>query len=110
MSRAVVLAAVRTPVGRYGGALSGVRPDDLAATVIAQVEAHYRVKLPLNLFYTAPTVEEHARYVEALLAPPPQPPSPDELDRLLTMIEALSDEEAAGYLRSLDAAPQGDEL
>ncbi len=36
MSRAVVLAAVRTPIGRYGGALSGVRPDDLAATVIAE--------------------------------------------------------------------------
>jgi 3-oxoadipyl-CoA thiolase len=32
--RAVVLSAVRTPVGRYGGALSGVRPDDLAAHVI----------------------------------------------------------------------------
>jgi 3-oxoadipyl-CoA thiolase len=36
VSRAVVLAAVRTPIGRYGGALSGVRPDDLAATVIAE--------------------------------------------------------------------------
>jgi 3-oxoadipyl-CoA thiolase len=35
VSRAVVISAVRTPVGRYGGALSGVRPDDLAATVIA---------------------------------------------------------------------------
>jgi len=35
VSRAVVLAAVRTPVGRYGGALSGVRPDDLAAIAIA---------------------------------------------------------------------------
>ena len=35
MSRAVVLAAVRTPVGRYGGALSGVRPDDLTAIAIA---------------------------------------------------------------------------
>src|ERR671929_2015630 len=35
MSRAVVLSAVRTPIGRYGGALSGVRPDDLAATAIA---------------------------------------------------------------------------
>jgi 3-oxoadipyl-CoA thiolase len=34
VSRAVVLSAVRTPVGRYGGALAGVRPDDLAATVI----------------------------------------------------------------------------
>jgi 3-oxoadipyl-CoA thiolase len=35
MSRAVVLSAVRTPVGRYGGALSHIRPDDLAAIVIA---------------------------------------------------------------------------
>jgi 3-oxoadipyl-CoA thiolase len=34
--RAVVLSAVRTPVGRYGGALAGERPDDLAATVIAE--------------------------------------------------------------------------
>ena len=34
MSRAVVLAAVRTPVGRYGGGLAGIRPDDLAAVAI----------------------------------------------------------------------------
>jgi 3-oxoadipyl-CoA thiolase len=35
VARAVVLSAVRTPVGRYGGALAAVRPDDLAATAIA---------------------------------------------------------------------------
>jgi acetyl-CoA C-acetyltransferase len=35
VARAVVLSAVRTPVGRYGGALAGMRPDDLAAHVIA---------------------------------------------------------------------------
>jgi len=35
VSCAVVLSAVRTPVGRYGGALSGVRPDDLAALAVA---------------------------------------------------------------------------
>jgi acetyl-CoA acetyltransferase family protein len=29
-----VLDAVRTPIGRHGGALSGVRPDDLAAHVV----------------------------------------------------------------------------
>jgi 3-oxoadipyl-CoA thiolase len=34
MPRAVVLSGVRTPVGRYGGALSHVRPDDLAAIAI----------------------------------------------------------------------------
>src|SRR5436305_3623924 len=32
--KAVVLAGVRTPIGRYGGALAGVRPDDLAALAI----------------------------------------------------------------------------
>ena len=35
MPRAVILSAVRTPVGRYGGELADARPDDLAATVIA---------------------------------------------------------------------------
>jgi 3-oxoadipyl-CoA thiolase len=35
MTEAVILSAVRTPVGRYGGGLSGVRPDDLAAVAVA---------------------------------------------------------------------------
>ena len=35
MAEAVILAGVRTPVGRYGGALSEHRPDDLAALAIA---------------------------------------------------------------------------
>jgi 3-oxoadipyl-CoA thiolase len=39
VSRAVVLSAVRTPVGRYGGALADERPDDLAALVIAEAVA-----------------------------------------------------------------------
>src|SRR5918992_545411 len=34
MAKAIVLSAVRTPVGRYGGGLAGVRPDDLAAVAI----------------------------------------------------------------------------
>ena len=32
-----VLDAVRTPIGRHGGALAGVRPDDLAAGVISEL-------------------------------------------------------------------------
>ncbi len=32
--RAVILSAVRTPVGRYGGGLAGTRPDDLAAIAV----------------------------------------------------------------------------
>jgi 3-oxoadipyl-CoA thiolase len=39
VSRAVILSAVRTPIGRYGGALAGVRPDDLAAIVIREAVA-----------------------------------------------------------------------
>jgi 3-oxoadipyl-CoA thiolase len=34
MSDAYILDAVRTPVGRHGGALASIRPDDLAATVV----------------------------------------------------------------------------
>ena len=37
MRQAVVIDAVRTPVGRYGGALATVRPDDLAALVIRRL-------------------------------------------------------------------------
>jgi acetyl-CoA acyltransferase len=34
MGDAVIIDGVRTPVGRYGGALASVRPDDLAALVL----------------------------------------------------------------------------
>ncbi len=44
MAEAVILSAVRTPIGRYGGALSDVRPDDLAALVIK--EAVQRAGVP----------------------------------------------------------------
>ncbi|HMF29228.1 MAG TPA: acetyl-CoA C-acyltransferase [Candidatus Cybelea sp.] len=38
MSREVwVIDAVRTPIGRYGGCLAGVRPDDLAAVVVRAI-------------------------------------------------------------------------
>ncbi|PRX10755.1 UNVERIFIED_ORG: 3-oxoadipyl-CoA thiolase [Martelella mediterranea] len=41
MTEALICDAVRTPIGRYGGALSSVRPDDLAAHVItALMERH----------------------------------------------------------------------
>jgi acetyl-CoA acetyltransferase len=34
MRGAYIYEAVRTPFGRYGGALAGVRPDDLAAHIV----------------------------------------------------------------------------
>ena len=36
MPEAVIVSAVRTPVGRYAGALKDVRPDDLGALVIKE--------------------------------------------------------------------------
>lgn len=37
MQKVYVIDAVRTPVGRYGGALSGIRPDDLLAKTIQAI-------------------------------------------------------------------------
>lgn len=37
MAEAFLVGGVRTPIGRYGGALATVRPDDLAALVLAEV-------------------------------------------------------------------------
>lgn len=37
MKEVVIVDAIRTPIGRYGGALKDVRPDDLAAHVIAEL-------------------------------------------------------------------------
>ena len=39
MPEAVIVSAVRTPVGRYGGGLSSVRPDDLAALALREALA-----------------------------------------------------------------------
>ena len=37
MNEVVICEALRTPIGRFGGGLSEVRPDDLLATVLAEV-------------------------------------------------------------------------
>src|ERR1700744_1822670 len=37
MTDAFICDAIRTPIGRYGGALSSVRPDDLAAAVLREL-------------------------------------------------------------------------
>jgi acetyl-CoA C-acetyltransferase len=39
MAEAFVVGGVRTPIGRYGGALAGVRPDDLAGLVVRELVA-----------------------------------------------------------------------
>ncbi|MBI4534173.1 MAG: acetyl-CoA C-acyltransferase [Candidatus Melainabacteria bacterium] len=45
MKEAVIIDAVRTPIGRYGGALKDVRPDDLASIVIEELMK----RNPINL-------------------------------------------------------------
>ncbi|RYG03219.1 MAG: thiolase family protein [Chitinophagaceae bacterium] len=37
MQRAYIIDAVRTPIGKYGGALSSIRPDDLLAITIRAI-------------------------------------------------------------------------
>lgn len=39
MAHAFLIGGARTPVGRYGGALASVRPDDLAALVVGEAAA-----------------------------------------------------------------------
>ena len=38
-NQAFLVAGIRTPFGRYGGALATVRPDDLAAHVLRSLTA-----------------------------------------------------------------------
>lgn len=40
MTEAYLVGGVRTPVGRYGGALASVRPDDLASIVVREAARH----------------------------------------------------------------------
>jgi 3-oxoadipyl-CoA thiolase len=85
---AVVLSAVRTPVGRYGGALAGERPDDLAALVVR--EAVERAGVPAGeiedvYFGAANQAGEDNRNVArmaALLAGLPQEVAGVTLNRL----------------------------
>jgi 3-oxoadipyl-CoA thiolase len=44
MPEAVIVATARTPMGRYGGQLKDVRPDDLAAIVLTEACARAHVK------------------------------------------------------------------
>src|SRR6195256_6077254 len=44
LPQAVIVATARTPMGRYGGELKGIRPDDLAAIVLREVCERAHVK------------------------------------------------------------------
>ena len=42
-SPAYIICALRTPVGKYGGALKSVRPDDLSAIVLRGLSERVRM-------------------------------------------------------------------
>ncbi|MER6000468.1 thiolase family protein [Nonomuraea angiospora] len=46
MNTVYIVDAVRTPFGRHGGALAGIRPDDLAAHVVRAVAERNGVEAP----------------------------------------------------------------
>ncbi len=48
MSSAYIIDAIRTPIGKYGGALSPVRPDDLATWIIRALLKRNEEWLPLE--------------------------------------------------------------
>src|SRR6266545_2239266 len=72
MSRAVILSGVRTPIGRYGGALADVRPDDLAASVIAEAVRRAGVAGGDGDLFVAGGVESMSR-APLVLAKPEHP-------------------------------------
>lgn len=48
MYQAYIIDAVRTPIGKYGGALANTRPDDLLAHVIKELVARHQDKIDIN--------------------------------------------------------------
>ena len=48
MEKAVIVDALRTPIGRYAGALKDVRPDDLAALVVSEAVQRNQID-PANI-------------------------------------------------------------
>ena len=47
MNEVYIIEPVRTPIGKYGGALSSIRPDDLCALTIK--ELIQRTSIPIDI-------------------------------------------------------------
>ncbi|PRO64511.1 3-oxoadipyl-CoA thiolase [Alkalicoccus urumqiensis] len=110
MGEVVIVDAVRTPVGRYNGALSAVRPDDLGAVVLKAL-AERNPALPLDdveevIFGNANGAGEDNRNVarmSALLAGFPVTTAGTTLNRLCG-----SGLDAVSYAARMIAAGEGD--
>ncbi len=109
MSQAYLVNGVRTPIGRYGGALSSVRPDDLGAHAIRELMAR-NPTVPANMiddvmFGCANQAGEDNRNVarmSALLAGLPTEVSGTTINRLCgSGLDALA--QAARTIRAGEA-------
>ena len=108
MSHPVVVSALRTPIGRFGGGLSGVRPDDLAALAIAAVVQHSGVdptaieEVILGCANQAGEDNRNVARMAALLAGLPQATPGYTVNRLCASgLEAINN--AARMVRTGDA-------
>lgn len=108
MSHPVVVSALRTPIGRFGGGLSGVRPDDLAAIAIAAVVQHSGVdptaidEVILGCANQAGEDNRNVARMAALLAGLPQATPGYTVNRLCASgLEAINN--AARMVRTGDA-------
>ena len=54
MREVVIVEAVRTPMGRRGGTLSGVHPNDLGAHVLNEVVKRARIESSMYRSWTNP--------------------------------------------------------
>src|SRR3989449_8604420 len=79
MPEAVIVDAVRTPIGRHNGALRDVRPDDLAALVVGEVVRKAGIdpalveEVYLGCANQAGEDNRNVARMAALLAGPPPP-------------------------------------
>ena len=75
MVEAFLVGGARTPVGRYGGALSAVRPDDLAALVVREAVARAGVDPDASTRSSSATPTAPARRTGTWPAWPPSSPA-----------------------------------
>ena len=109
MRQAYLVNGIRTPIGRYAGALSSVRPDDLAAHVIRELIARNRALPPaaiddviLGCANQAGEDNRNVARIAALLAGLPADVPGVTVNRLCgSGLEALS--QAARAIRAGDA-------
>jgi len=109
---AYLVSGVRTPIGRYGGALAGIRPDDLAAHVIRELTGRHpdvdwaRVDdVVLGCANQAGEDNRNVARMSALLAGLPSEVSGITLNRL-----CASGLDAVGYAARTIIAGDGDLL